>query len=115
MSFGTWLFTKLHGEHVGTDAFGNRYYIDRRTKGRKRERRWVMYKGSPEASKVPAEWHAWLHYTVAEPLPTPEDKPWVREHQANLTGTPGAYLPPGHDRRGGVRAPATGDYEAWQP
>ena len=27
---------------------------------------------------MPAEWHAWLHYTVDKPLPTPEDKPWVK-------------------------------------
>lgn len=114
MSLGTRLFTMLHGEAVGTDGFGNRYYIDRRTKGQKRERRWVMYKGRPEASKVPPEWHAWLHYTVDAPLTAPA-RPWQKPHLANATGTPASYRPPGHDYEGGQRAAATGDYEAWTP
>jgi len=115
MSIGTRLFTWARGELVGKDRDGNRYYTEKKAVPGRRRRRWVLYAGKVEASKVPPEWHAWLHYTVAEPLPTPADKPWVKEHQANATGTPAAYLPPGHDRRGGVRAAATGDYEAWQP
>jgi NADH:ubiquinone oxidoreductase subunit len=49
MSFGTRVFTWLHGELVGTDEFGNRYYLDKRTKGQPRERRWVLYKGIPRS------------------------------------------------------------------
>ena len=30
MTFGTWLFTKMRGELVGTDAEGNRYFQDKR-------------------------------------------------------------------------------------
>jgi NADH:ubiquinone oxidoreductase subunit len=116
MSFGTWLFTRLHGEPVGTDSFGNRYYIDRRTRGQKRERRWVLYKGAPEASKVPPEWHAWLHSTLAQPPVQPgRARPWQKPHVPNLTGTDRAYLPPGHTLMGGNRAKATGDYEPWTP
>jgi NADH:ubiquinone oxidoreductase subunit len=116
MSFGTWLFTRLHGELVGTDAFGNRYYIDRRTKGKKRERRWVMYKGEPEASKVPPEWNGWLHWTLAEPpVQGTQPKAWQKPHVPNLTGTEQAYLPPGHTLMGGQRSKATGDYEPWTP
>src|SRR6201992_3682132 len=115
MSFGTWLFTMLHGESVGTDAFGNRYYVDRRTKGHKRERRWVIYKGSPEASKVPAEWHAWLHsLTGQSPINAPP-RPWQKPHEPNLTGTDHAYRPPGHTLMGGHRSRATGDYQPWTP
>jgi NADH:ubiquinone oxidoreductase subunit len=115
MSVGTLLFTWAKGRLVGTDQDGNRYYTEKKGRPGHRQRRWVLYKGKVEASKVPAEWHGWLHYTVGEPLPVPADKPWVKPHLANATGTPGAYLPPGHDRRGGVRSAATGDYEAWQP
>lgn len=116
MSFGTRVFTWLHGEHVGTDEFGNRYYVDRRTKGKKRERRWVLYKGIPEASKVPPEWHAWLHHTIAEaPLSRAPRRPWQKPHIPNLTGTDLAYRPPGHVLSGGTRAPASGDYEPWVP
>ena len=115
MSVGTSLFTWIKGELVGTDREGNRYYTERKGRVGRRRRRWVMYKGKVDPSRVPPEWHGWLHYTVDKPLPTPEDKPWIKEHQANSTGSSNAYLPPGHDRRGGVRAAATGDYEAWEP
>lgn len=124
MSLGTRLFTWLRGELVGTDAFGNRYY---REKGKKalvkgggilsRERRWVMYEGIAEASKVPAEWHGWLHHSTNE-VPKRDAaprKPWQKEHLPNLTGTALAYRPPGSVLRGGHRPKATGDYEPWTP
>ena len=121
-TIGTRLFTMMYGELVGTDQYGNKYY---RTKGGNKhkrigvlagkERRWVIFKGADEASKVPPEWHAWLHRTVDEPLTRDESKPWTAEHSPNLTGTAGAYFPPGHDKRGGVRDAATGDYEPWTP
>ena len=116
MSFGTWLFTRLHGEQVGTDAFGNRYFVDRRNKGQKRERRWVLYQGAPEASKVPPEWHAWLHSNLAAPpVQGTQPKVWQKPHLPNLTGTDLAYRPPGHTLMGGQRSKATGDYEPWTP
>jgi NADH:ubiquinone oxidoreductase subunit len=117
MSFGTRVFTMLHGEQVGTDEFGNRYYIDRRTKGKKRERRWVLYKGTPEASKVPPEWHTWLHsHDVQPPKAGPADrKPWQKPYLPNLSGTDHAYLPPGHTLMGSQRPKTGGDYEPWTP
>jgi NADH:ubiquinone oxidoreductase subunit len=124
MTLGTRLLTWLRGELVGTDGFANRYYREkggrplRRGGGRaSREKRWVLYDGEPEASKVPPEWHAWLHHTIDE-VPRPEARPrypWEKEHQPNMTGTPFAYHPRGSVLRGGVRAPATGDYEPWTP
>ncbi len=115
MSVGTRLFTWARGELVGKDNDGNRYFTEKKAIEGRRRRRWVLFAGKPDATAVPPEWHAWLHYTVDAPLTPAADKPWVKEHVPNLTGTSGAYLPPGHDRRGGVRAAATGDYEAWQP
>jgi NADH:ubiquinone oxidoreductase subunit len=75
----------------------------------------VIYARAIDASEVPPEWHAWLHYTLDAPLPEVKLYPWQQEHQPNLTGTPAAYRPPGHDLEGGRRARATGDYEAWTP
>ncbi len=117
MITGTILFTWLKGQQVGKDQYGNRYFRSRGKKLWGRERRWVLYKGRHEASKVPPEWHAWLHHTSAEPLTASvTDTPsWQKEHLPNLTGTTLAYLPAGHDLAGGRRAPATGDYEAWTP
>ncbi len=114
LGYKTWRF----GEKVGTDAEGNRYYRDRRSAGTKLERRWVAFNGGEsEASRVPPEWHAWLHHQIKEPPAdsNPLRRPWQKEHAPNLTGTSGAYLPPGHLLRGGERARATGDYEPWTP
>jgi len=121
-TLGTWILTRLRGELVGSDEYGNRYY---RLKGDKpsgrgggrfsRERRWVIYQGEPEGSKVPPEWHAWLHHTVDEVPAERQRYPWEKPHQPNLTGTPGAYHPRGSVLRGGHRARAAGDYEPWTP
>lgn len=110
-TIGTRLMTWWKGERVGEDQFGNVYYRERR--GR---RRWVIYKGRPEASKVPPAWHAWLHHTIEAP-PTDDYQPasWEKPHVPNLTGTPHAYRPSGSLLEGGRRPQATGDYEPWQP
>ena len=113
--FGTRFQTMFYGVEVGQDQFGNRYYRERKATSGVRERRWVMYAGEPEASKVPPEWHIWLHHTAEAPIPgqSPLRKPWQKPYQPNQTGTEAAYFPPGHD--GGKRAKATGDYQPWTP
>ncbi len=115
MNIGTRLHTWLHGRLVGRDSLGNAYYEDKRARAGERARRWVMFSGTAEASKVPAEWHSWLHYTTAAALPEQGRRPWQKPHLANLTGTADSYRPAGHDYQGGQRARATGDYEAWKP
>ncbi|HEX5319999.1 MAG TPA: NADH:ubiquinone oxidoreductase subunit NDUFA12 [Stellaceae bacterium] len=121
-TLGTRLLTMLRGQLVGSDSYGNRYY---RMKGGgklqpgggrwSRERRWVIYSGEPEGSKVPPEWHAWLHHTT-DAVPTDRKRyEWEKPHQPNLTGTSRAYRPAGSILRGGHRARTTGDYEPWSP
>lgn len=105
-------------KRVGEDAQGNKYYRAKPRKGYKRERRWVIYNGEPEASRVPPEWHGWLHHqSDAVPSSDTESfrRSWQKPHRPNLTGTNQAYRPPGHILQGGVREKATGDYEAWKP
>jgi NADH:ubiquinone oxidoreductase subunit len=127
-TIGTTLFTSRNGRLVGTDELGNRYYEDKAPRrsaaearggagmAMKRGRRWVLYEGEPEASKVPQEWHAWLHYTVADPPKAGAPKPrFELPHQPNLTGTELAYHPKGSVLGEGQRAKATGDYEPWRP
>ena len=116
-TIGTHLYTWLHGNLVGTDELGNRYYKTSRGKLHGRERRWVLYRDKPEASTVPSEWHSWLHHTTSEPLSdeAARSKAWQKPHEANPTGSALAYRPKGHDLSGGKRAAATGDYEPWVP
>lgn len=117
----TWsnrIYTALRGRHVGTDAGGNRYYVQSRGVGPLgAPRRWVIYRDSAEASRVPPEWHGWLHYTVDQP-PTAvayDPRPWQQEHEMNLTGTPQAYRPAGSILASGHRPRGTGDYKGWKP
>lgn len=116
-TLGTRLFTFLSGKQVGEDAFGNRYFTERRAAKGRRVKRWVLYRGVAEASKVPALWHGWLHYST-DTLPDAAATPrydWEKEHIPNLTGTAGAYVPPGHIHRGARRDASASDYEAWNP
>lgn len=112
-------FTLTHSKKlVGTDYLGNRYYSGKPRKGYKHDRRWVMYKGAPEASSIPPEWHGWMHHqTDAVPADNVDSyrQTWQKPPQPNLTGTNQAYRPPGHLLEGGKRDKATGDYEAWKP
>lgn len=117
-TIGTYFTVGRRGEFVGKDQFGNKYYQSRDNvsyDGRKR--RWVLYDGYADASKVPPDWHGWLHYTFDEP---PSEQPlhqqrWEKPYLPNLTGTPMAWTPPGSIVAGGQRPAATGDYEAWVP
>ena len=111
-TLGTGLFTWRKGVKVGEDAEGNRYYRERDG-----NRRWVLYNGVIEASRIPPEWHAWLHYLVDTPPSeqTLPRKPWQLPHVPNLSGTQEAWRPPGSLVAEGTRPRATGDYEPWRP
>ncbi|MBU6407543.1 MAG: NADH:ubiquinone oxidoreductase subunit NDUFA12 [Alphaproteobacteria bacterium] len=102
---------------VGKDEQGNQYFEEKRPSLDGRKRRWVIYHGLAEASRVPPDWHGWLHHTFEEPptIAPLKKKAFEKPHRPNLTGTIHAYRPPGSLARGGERAPATGDYEAWKP
>jgi NADH:ubiquinone oxidoreductase subunit len=102
---------------VGEDEFGNRYYEERKASLEGRPRRYVIYNGYADASRVPVDWHGWLHHTFADP-PTVAPfrrKPWEKDHVPNLTGTVYAYHPKGSLSEQGERAAASGDYEPWKP
>ncbi len=107
---GTLLHTKLFGREVGQDSFGNRYFTEKRNPRTKdghrvRQKRWVLYKGETDASKVPPEWHIWLHYTADAPLAGTR-RAWQKPHKPNPSGTPDAWMP---------SAKPKSTYQAWKP
>ncbi len=115
-TFGTAINTMRHSNRIGADADGNVYYeATKLIDGRRR--RWVIYKGTNDASRVPPEWHGWLHNSVDSPpdQSLPAARVWQKAPTPNLTGTTQAYRPSGAMESGGKRAAATGDYEAWTP
>ncbi len=101
---------------AGEDSLGNVYYeggVDMNGI----PRRWVIYAGANDASRVPPEWFGWLHHQV-DGLPDqslPPPRRWQKPPEPNLTGTVFAHRPAGALEKGGARAAATGDYEAWTP
>ena len=114
-TFGTSLFSWRNGRQIGTDSLGNTYFESKKPIAGQ-NRRWVMYQGPNDASRVPPEWFGWLHHqTDIIPTDLPAPRAWVKEPVPNLTGTTAAYRPAGALERGGNRAAATGDYEAWSP
>ena len=106
------------GEFVGTDEFGNRYYRAKSAiPDSIPEHRWVVYNGYSEGSSVPPGWHGWMHHRVDTPPSKDDPKPreWQKPHQANPTGTAGAYRPAGSLLSLSGPAKAQPDYQAWQP
>ncbi len=109
-TLGTQIFTARRGIRVGDDDQGNIFY-----RNADNSKRWVIFNGEMEASRIAPEWHGWLHFTWDAPpteAPLPR-KVWEKGHIPNLTGTPAAYAPPGSIRQG--QPVARRDYEAWQP
>jgi NADH:ubiquinone oxidoreductase subunit len=113
-SFTLW---RRRARLVGKDEQGNRYFEERSPSGPNGQiRRWVVYHGVAEASRVPPDWHGWLHHTFEDPptIAPLKRRSWEKDHMPNMTGTPLAYHPPGSlaARDGKARLE---DYEAWTP
>lgn len=115
-TIGTALHTRRHGGRVGADEWGNVYYEAKKVDHTGRRRRWVIYQGSNDASRVPPSWFSWLHHqSDVVPSEMPAPRAWQKPPVPNMTGTSQAYRPPGALEAGGIRAASTGDYEAWSP
>ncbi|MFI0395944.1 NADH:ubiquinone oxidoreductase subunit NDUFA12 [Paracoccus jiaweipingae] len=109
-TLNTQVWTWLYGTRVGEDAQGNIFYQNKDA-----TRRWVIYNGEAEASRVSPDWHGWLHHTFDQP-PSKEPlahQPWEQPHHENLTGSTAAYRPEGSLYF--AEPKARKDYEAWQP
>jgi len=88
-TLGTRISTILFGKEVGVDDFGNKYYESKSGK------RWVIYKGEIEATKIPNEWYSWIHHTSnkIENLHKLKKYKWQKEHLPNQTGLESSYNP----------------------
>lgn len=109
-TLNTQLFTWRKGVKVGEDEQGNVFY-----RNADDSKRWAIFNGEVEASRISPDWHGWLHRTWDEP---PSDKPlahkdWEKPHQENLTGSALAYAPAGSLRH--AHPADRRDYEAWSP
>ena len=106
-TFGTFIYTLFTGKLIGTDEFGNKYYLN--SKGK----RWVIYKNLIESSSIPAEWHLWIHYLTEKKPPNDIKKfTWQKKHEENQTGTKNAYKPEGSLSSESIKI--TKKYETWK-
>ena len=80
-TLGTRLYTFFYGKIVGTDQLGNKYY-----ENKKKNKRWVIYGGEIDASKISNEWYSWMHYTKnkIENLHQLKRYDWQKEHLPNV-------------------------------
>lgn len=106
MNFLNKLCIKFSCQPVGSDVFGNEYFLHKNGK------RFVVYKGIAEPSKIPAEWHGWMHYNsnVTPVNINTHHFSWQKIHLPNLTGTKNAYSP----KNSSVKN-TSASYEAWKP
>jgi NADH:ubiquinone oxidoreductase subunit len=106
MNFINKLAIKFSCQKVGADEFGNEYFKNKSGK------RFVVYRGIAEASKIPAQWHGWMHYNEdSAPVEINTHKfAWQKIHLPNLTGTKNAYSP-----KNSAAKKTSSKYEAWEP
>ena len=88
-TLGTRIQTILFGKFVGKDSFGNKYYKN------KNDKRWVIYNGEIDATKIPDNWYSWIHHTrnKIENLHQLKKYEWQKQHLFNQTGTEKSYHP----------------------
>ena len=104
---GTFLYTIFFGKFIGKDQAGNKYYESKNGK------RWVIYNGEINASKIDSDWYCWIHYQTDV---RPSEKnfikhSWQKPHMENKTGTKEAYKP----NKISNKAKEFKKYESWKP
>ncbi|MFQ3307443.1 MAG: NADH:ubiquinone oxidoreductase subunit [Candidatus Midichloriaceae bacterium] len=108
MELVNWVKCKIFGTKKGVDQFGNIFYESNKlSRHFNRSSRWVYYKGIVEATKVGAQWFAWLHHQQNNTDQNNNFSKHIRE--VNLTGTDFAYHP-SNDQNGFLD-----NYEKWRP
>lgn len=101
------LIIKLTSKKVGQDMYGNTYYLSKKTDDMGRNKRYVIYNGIIETSKIPPVYHAWIHYMIDDIQAKDNLHAWQSEHLPNLTGTSNSHLM--------ERGKVSSDYQPWQP
>tara|TARA_B100001173_G_C15597693_1_gene383251 strand:+ start:18 stop:386 length:369 start_codon:yes stop_codon:yes gene_type:complete len=105
-TLGTFIYTLINGKYVGKDEFENKYYTNSEGK------RWVIYKNLIESSKIPPEWHLWIHYmSQNKPSENTNKYSWQKKYEENLTGTSKTYRPEGSLVNNSKKN--TKKYDAW--
>lgn len=89
--------TRIHliffARFIGEDEYRNKYFQSNKRKDYlSRYKRFCIFNGKVEASKIPAEWHSWMHYNAEAPI-SYKKQFWMKSHTPVLTGTVYAFTP----------------------
>lgn len=114
MSYINTLWIRYFYKLVGVDEYGNEYFVSNRITSTGRKKRYVLYKGIKDGSKVPAVWHAWLHYSIDDISleETFKKYKWQTRHIQNLTGSSRGDMPSNFNS---VAPQSTATYSRWKP
>ena len=117
MSIGTILYTWFYGNLVGQDDNQNKYYCNSKFFSDFEAKRWVIFQGEIESTKVPPHWHAWLHKSIdVPPIDYSHKYSWQKKHEQNMTGTDKAYYPDYHPlSKSHNDKIIKKEYETWSP
>jgi len=115
-NIGLYIYTLLNGKFIGKDENGNKYYESNISHGSKKNKRWVIYKGIEDPTKINPYWHAWIHHIIDDVSDIKKKKfSWQKKLSPNLTGTKKAYKPAGHLLSEKKKYVNKKRYEAWDP
>ena len=115
MHLGTYIYTWIYGNLVGSDNSNNKYYCNSKNFDDPDAKRWVIFFKEIEPSLIPPHWHAWLHKTINTPPYKYQHKyKWQKDHEKNMTGTKNAYYPSSHPLSK-ITEESKEEYEAWKP
>lgn len=96
LKFLTLLRLCFTAKFIGADEYRNRYYESKKQKDSfGRNKRFCIYNGIVEASKIPSQWHAWIHHTSTDPLQC-KHLFWYKAHIPDVTGTVFVFRPNKH-------------------
>ncbi len=100
---------------IGVDEYRNKYYELKQADYLGRKKRICIYFGTVEASKIPSNWHNWMHHSSTEEIKYKRQF-WMKSHIPNVTGTNYAFQPNRHTQsniHGKSFIDSNASYQAW--
>ncbi len=98
MAFLVKIYLFLFATKVGEDEYGNSFFELKRKDYLGRKKRYCLYNGVVEASKISPEWHPFMHYQidVDEVKKTFKQYKWQKPATPITTLSKDKYLPKNH-------------------
>ena len=98
MKFLVKIYLNFFGEKVGEDEYGNQFFELKQKDYLGRKKRYCLYHGSVEASKISPEWHPFMHYQIdaKDVCQTFKQYKWQKSYVPDVTLSEVKYLPKNH-------------------